>query len=417
LTFDFRGSKVIRVVNGSCRENSSPGSVPVNAGDNAIAAEGDTPGALDGLKVLDFSRVLAGPFATMMLGDLGAEVIKLERPDGGDETRSWGPPFDERGQATYFLSVNRNKRSLLLDLKDDAGLTRARELALEADVLVENFRPGLMAELGLAYEDVQPRNPGLVYCSITGFGPGQGARLPGYDLLVQALGGLMSITGEPDRDPQKVGVALVDILTGLFATSGILAALRHRDRSGEGQKVEVSLLASLLAALVNQGSAYTAAGVVPHRMGNAHPSISPYELYDARDGQLVIAVGNDRQFRALCEAVRRPELAEDTRFATNTDRVANRGELREELDRALRERPAAHWSEVLTAARVPAGPVNDVGAAFRLARELGLEPVVEVGDGDGPGVPLTRNPITLSRTPASYRSAPPALGQAGAATW
>jgi crotonobetainyl-CoA:carnitine CoA-transferase CaiB-like acyl-CoA transferase len=387
----------------------------VNAGDHATA------GALDGLKVLDFSRVLAGPFATMMLGDLGAEVIKVERPDGGDETRGWGPPFDARGQATYFLSVNRNKRSVVLDLRDDTDLTRARELALSADVLVENFRPGLMAGLGLAYEDLEPANPGLVYCSITGFGPGEGARLPGYDLLVQALGGLMSITGEPDRDPQKVGVAVVDILTGLFATSGILAAIRHRDRSDRGQKVEVSLLASLLAALVNQASAYTAGGVVPQRMGNAHPSISPYELYDAADGQLVIAVGNDRQFRALCETLDRPELADDARFATNTDRVANRDELREELDRALREQPADHWSEVLTEARVPAGPVNDMGAAFRLARELGLDPVVEIrdGDGDGPATPLTRNPITLSRTPASYRSAPPALGaQApGDVTW
>ena len=383
----------------------------MTAGDQA------TPGALDGLKVLDFSRVLAGPFATMMLGDLGADVVKVERPDGGDETRGWGPPFDERGQATYFLSVNRNKRSLVLDLRDDADLTRARELAVKADVVIENFRPGLMADLGLAYEDLQPANPGLVYCSITGFGPGQGARLPGYDLLVQALGGLMSITGEAGRDPQKVGVAVVDILTGLFATSGILAALRHRDRSGEGQKVEVSLLASLLAALVNQGSAYTAGGVVPHRMGNAHPSISPYELYDAADGQLVIAVGNDRQFRALCEAIGRAELADDTRFASNTERVANRVQLREELDRALLEQPAEHWSEVLTAARVPAGPVNDVGAAFRLARELGLEPVVEVPGGDGPATPLTRNAITLSRTPASYRSPPPALGEPGAATW
>jgi crotonobetainyl-CoA:carnitine CoA-transferase CaiB-like acyl-CoA transferase len=395
LTFDFRGSKV----------------TPVTVGDQA------TPGALDGLKILDFSRVLAGPFATMMLGDLGAEVIKVERPDGGDETRSWGPPFDAHGQATYFLSVNRNKRSLVLDLKDDADLRRARELALGADVLVENFRPGLLAELGLGYEDLEPGNPGLIYCSITGFGPGQGARLPGYDLLVQALGGLMSITGEPDRDPQKVGVALVDILTGLFATSGILAALRHREVSGQGQKVEVSLLASLLAALVNQASAYTAGGVVPHRMGNAHPSISPYELYDAGDGQIVIAVGNDRQFRALCEAIDRPELPDDARFATNTDRVANRGELREELDRALSEQPADHWSEVLTDARVPAGLVNDVGGAFRLARELGLDPVVEIANDDGPATPLTRNPITLSRTPASYRSAPPALGEPGASMW
>jgi crotonobetainyl-CoA:carnitine CoA-transferase CaiB-like acyl-CoA transferase len=398
LTFDFRGSKVTLVT----------------AGDQA------TPGALDGLKVLDFSRVLAGPFATMMLGDLGADVIKVERPDGGDETRAWGPPFDARGQATYFLSVNRNKRSLVLDLRDDADLERARELALGADVLVENFRPGLMAEIGLAYEDLEVGNPGLVYCSITGFGPGQGARLPGYDLLVQALGGLMSITGEPDRDPQKVGVALVDILTGLFATSGVLAALRHRERSGQGQKVEVSLLASLLAALVNQASAYTAGGVVPHRMGNAHPSISPYELYDAGDGQLVIAVGNDRQFRALCDTIDRSELADDARFATNTDRVANRTELRGEIDRALKNRPAAHWSEVLTDARVPAGLVNDVGGAFRLAGELGLDPVVELPiSGDGPATPLTRNPITLSRTPASYRSAPPELAahEPTEATW
>ena len=391
------------------RANSS--AEPVKAGDDATA------GALDGLKVLDFSRVLAGPFATMMLGDLGAEVIKVERPDGGDETRSWGPPFDERGQATYFLSVNRNKRSVVLDLKDEADLERARELAGTADVLVENFRPGLMAALGLAYEDLESGNPGLVYCSITGFGPGEGARLPGYDLLVQALGGLMSVTGEPDRDPQKVGVALVDILTGLFATSGILAALRHRDRSGQGQKVEVSLLASLLGALVNQASAYTAGGVVPHRMGNAHPSISPYELYDARDGQLVIAVGNDRQFRALCETIDRRDLADDARFATNPDRVANRHELRDEIDRALQSNAADYWSEVLTAARVPAGPVNDVGAAFRLARDLGLDPVVEIGDGDGPPTPLTRNPITLSRAPASYRSPPPALGEPGTAAW
>jgi crotonobetainyl-CoA:carnitine CoA-transferase CaiB-like acyl-CoA transferase len=383
------------------------------------AADAATAGALDGLKVLDFSRVLAGPFATMMLGDLGAEVIKVERPDGGDETRSWGPPFDERGQATYFLSVNRNKRSVVLDLRHETDLSTARELALTADVLVENFRPQLMAGLGLAYEDLRPGNPGLIYCSITGFGPDQGARLPGYDLLVQALGGLMSITGEPGRDPQKVGVALVDILTGLFATAGILAALRHRERSGQGQKVEVSLLASLLASLVNQGSAYTAAGVVPERMGNAHPSIAPYELYHAGDGQLVIAVGNDRQFRALCAEIGRPELADDSRFATNTDRVANREELCEELERSLRGHAAAHWSEVLTGARVPAGLVNDVGGAFRLAGELGLDPVVEVRDGDGAATPLTRNPITLSQTPASYRCPPPRLGARGpgAATW
>ena len=374
-------------------------------------------GPLADVQVLDFSRVLAGPFATMMLGDLGAEIIKVERPGSGDETRAWGPPYDSNGEATYFQALNRNKHSIALDLKDPQDLARAQKLATVADVLVENFRPGMLDGLGLGYDHLSARNASLIYCSITGFGRGEGAALTGYDLLVQALGGLMSITGAPDGEPQKVGVALVDVLAGLFASVGILAALRHRERTGRGQRVEVSLLAALLGALINQGSAFTIAGVVPRRMGNAHPSISPYELYDARDGQLVIAVGNDRQFRALCEAIGRPELAVDVRFATNPDRVANRVQLRNELDRALCEQPADHWSEVLTAARVPAGPVNDVGAAFRLADELGLDPVVEIGDGDGPPTPLTRNPITLSRTPASYRSAPPALGEPGTPAW
>jgi crotonobetainyl-CoA:carnitine CoA-transferase CaiB-like acyl-CoA transferase len=228
------------------------------------------------LRILDFSRILAGPFATMMLADLGAEVIKVERPGSGDETRSGGPPFDARGRPTYFESVNRNKHSVALDLTDAHDLGRARELAGAADVIVENFRPDVMDKLGLGYEALAADNPGLIFCSITGFGAGAGAELPGYDLLVQALGGLMSITGSPDGEPQKVGVALVDVLAGLFASLGILAALRHRDRTGEGQRVEVNLLSSLLAGLVNQASAYTIAGAVPGRMGNAHPSISPY---------------------------------------------------------------------------------------------------------------------------------------------
>jgi len=379
------------------------------------------PGALDELRVLDFSRVLAGPFATMMLGDLGAEVIKVERPGGGDETRSWGPPFDARGEATYFLSVNRNKRSVALDLGDRADLERARELALEADVLVENFRPGLMERFGLSYERLQADNPGLIYCSITGFGRGGGAELPGYDLLVQALGGLMSITGPADGEPQKVGVALVDVLTGLFAVVGVLAALRHRERSGVGQRVEVSLLGSLLAALVNQGSAYTVAGVVPRRMGNAHPSIAPYELYRTAEGELVLAVGNDRQFRALCRVLGDPELAEDARFASNRERVANRQALRDALEALLARRSAAQWARALTAARVPAGSVNDLAAAYQLAARLGLEPIVEVPeqaaptagadepDPAGEPVRLTRNPIALSQTPPSYRLAPPRL--------
>ena len=366
-------------------------------------------GALGGLRILDFSRVLAGPFATMMLADLGATVTKIERPGVGDETRSWGPPFDERGQATYFQAVNRNKHSVLLDLGAERGRERARELARASDVIVENFRPGVMDRLGLGYETLRAENPGLVYCSITGFGAGAGAELPGYDLLVQALGGLMSITGTPAGEPQKVGVALVDVLAGLFASVGILAALRHRDRSGEGQRVEVDLLSSLLAALVNQGSAYTIAGVVPTRLGNAHPSISPYELYRTGAGELVLAIGNDRQFAALCDVIEAPELAADPRFAGNSERVANRVALGAELRARLAARPAAEWAGALTAVRVPAGVVNDLAGAFALADSLGLEPIVAVPDADGETVWLTRNPIGLSRTPPSYRSAPESL--------
>src|SRR6202042_2222412 len=239
----------------------------------------------------------------MMLGDFGATVTKVERPGGGDETRSWAPPYDERGEATYFQSVNRNKESVIVDMSTDEGLAELRRRAREADVLVENFRPGLMASKGLDYETLRAENPRLVYCSITGFGSGGGAELPGYDLLIQALGGLMSVTGDPAGEPMKAGVALVDVLAGLFATVGILVALRARDASGEGQLVEVDLFSALLASLVNQGSAYTIAGVVPKRLGNRHPSISPYEVYATADGELVLAVGNDRQFAALCEVI------------------------------------------------------------------------------------------------------------------
>ncbi len=367
--------------------------------------------------MLDFSRVLAGPFATMMLADLGAEVTKVERPGVGDETRSWGPPYDENGEATYFQSVNRNKSSVVLDLGDPGDLVRVRRLASEADVVVENFRPGLMARFGLDYETLRLGNPGLVYCSITGFGSGeQGAVLPGYDLLIQALGGLMSITGHPDGEPTKVGVALVDVLAGLFSTVGILAAIEHRHSSGEGQLVEVDLYSSLLAALVNQGSAYTVAGAVPTRMGNRHPSISPYELFDTGDGELVLAVGNDRQFEILCETIGAPGLATDARFATNSARVENREALAAELERGLAARPAAEWATELTERRVPAGVVNDLAAAFSLAREIGLEPTVAIERGDGSAVELTRNPIKLSATPASYRLAPPPLPQTRAST-
>jgi crotonobetainyl-CoA:carnitine CoA-transferase CaiB-like acyl-CoA transferase len=364
--------------------------------------------ALGRLRILDFSRVLAGPLATMTLADLGAEVTKVERPGRGDETRSWGPPYDAAGEATYFQAVNRNKRSVAFDLADPGDLAQARRLALEADVVVENFRPGVMAKLGLDYESLAAENPRLVFCSITGFGgSGAGAELPGYDLLVQALGGLMSVTGEPEGEPLKVGVALVDVIAGLYAAVGILAALEHRRESGEGQLVEVDLLSALLAGLVNQSSAYTAAGAVPGRMGNRHPSIAPYELLRCGEGELVLAVGNDRQFAALCEVLGEPGLAGEERFATNPARVENREQLRALLEAALTARPASEWVELLTARRVPAGVVNDVAGAFELAARLGLEPTVEIPRPDGEPVRLPRNPIRLSKTPPSYRLPPP----------
>jgi crotonobetainyl-CoA:carnitine CoA-transferase CaiB-like acyl-CoA transferase len=370
-------------------------------------------GSLGNLRVVDFSRVLAGPFATMLLADLGAEVVKIERPGTGDETRTWGPPYDASGEATYFQSVNRNKSSVTIDLADPAGLAQAQEMAAGADVIVENFRPGLMDSLGLGYDELSARDPALIYCSITGFGREGGAALPGYDLLIQALGGLMSITGPADGEPQKAGVAVVDVLTGLFSTVGILAALQHRTVTGRGQRVDVDLMSSLLAALINQGSAYTSGGVVAKRMGNDHPSISPYELYRTGDGEIVIAVGNDRQFAGLCEAVGRAELAGDPRFAVNSARVEHRRELREALEAALGLRGVDHWVELLSERRVPAGRVNDIAGAFALAESLGLAPTVQVPRADGSTVRLTRNPIRLSETPARYVSAPPPLGGGG----
>jgi crotonobetainyl-CoA:carnitine CoA-transferase CaiB-like acyl-CoA transferase len=366
--------------------------------------------ALKRLRILDFSRVLAGPLATMTLADLGAEVTKVERPGSGDDTRSWGPPHDSEGEATYFQAVNRNKRSVALDLADDGDLAQARRLALAADVVVENFRPGVMARLGLGYESLAADSPGLVYCSVTGFGSsGAGAELPGYDLLVQALGGLMSITGETDGEPLKVGVALVDVIAGLYAAVGILAALEHRHESGEGQLVEVDLLSALLAGLVNQASAYTVAGVVPERMGNRHPSIAPYELLRCAEGEIVLAVGNDRQFRDLCEVLGAPALDEEERFATNPARVANREKLRPRLEQALSTRPATEWVELLSARRVPAGVVNDIASAFRFAEQLGLDPTIEIPREAGPSIHLPRSPIKLSKTPPSYRLPPPRL--------
>ncbi|MFI1487161.1 CaiB/BaiF CoA transferase family protein [Streptomyces sp. NPDC020747] len=378
--------------------------------------DGAGRGALDGLRIADFSRVLAGPYATMLLADLGADVVKVERPGIGDETRAWHPPADHDGTSTYFLGVNRNKRSVVLDLTTDAGLEQARALVAESDVLVENFRPGTMERLGLGRRELLARHPGLVYCSISGFGSGEGAAIPGYDLLVQAVGGLMSVTGDEGGEPVKAGVALVDVITGLHASLGILAALRHRDATGEGQHVEVNLLSSLLSAMVNQASAFAVAGVVPGRMGNAHPSIAPYETFPAADRPIALAVGNDRQFAALAEAVGDPGLAVDDRFRTNTDRVAHRAELRDILSERLGVAGADHWSAVLLAAGVPAGPVNTLDEAFAFADKLGLPGIVDMPDpgADGAvGRPSRQvaNPIALSGTPARYRLPPPRLGQ------
>jgi crotonobetainyl-CoA:carnitine CoA-transferase CaiB-like acyl-CoA transferase len=355
--------------------------------------------------VADFSRVLAGPYATMLLADLGADVVKVEHPDG-DETRAWGPPWAADGTSTYFLSVNRNKRSVVLDLRTDEGLTAARALAARADVVVENLRPGAMDRLGLGYDHVRALNPRVVYGSVSGFGSGAGAGLPGYDLLVQAMGGLMSVTGPGPGQPTKAGVALVDVVTGLHLALGVVAALRHRDATGEGQRLEVSLLTSLLSALVNQASAYAVAGVVPGILGNAHPSIAPYEPYPTSEGQLVLAVGNDRQFRALVTVLGAPALADDERFATNPARVAHREELKAQLVALLAARTAGEWTELLSAAGVPCGPVNDLAGAFALAEGLGLQPVVDVS-----GVPTVADPVRLSATPPTYRSAPPRLGE------
>ncbi|MBM7368266.1 CaiB/BaiF CoA transferase family protein [Gordonia hydrophobica] len=366
-------------------------------------------GALEGLVIADFGRVLAGPYATMLLADLGAEVIKIERPGMGDDTRSWGPPF-AGDQATYFQAVNRNKDSVAWDLRDADDLVQARALASRADVVVENFLPGTMDRLGLGYDDIAAANPGVVYCSITGFGGHND--LPGYDLLVQAVGGLMSITGSSPDEPTKVGVALVDIVTGLHAGLGILAALRHRDRTGEGQRVEVNLLSSLLSALANQASGYVGAGVVPRAMGNRHPSIAPYELVPTADRDLALAVGNDRQFGSLVAELGAAELADDPRFATNTERVANREVLLSTLTELLAADTADGWFARLTAVGVPCGPVNDIGEAFALAERLGLNPVAQIDDPrrDGP-VATVANPIRLSATPPTYRSAPPRLGE------
>ena len=369
----------------------------------------DVPGALAGLLVADFSRVLAGPLCTMTLGDLGADVVKVERPGGGDDTRNWRPPAppgpDE--DSTYYLGLNRNKRSVTLDLKDPGDLELAKRLCARADVVVESFRPGTFERLGLGHDAVGAGNPGVVHCSISAFGSGErAAALPGYDLLLQATSGLMSVTGEADGRPLKVGAALIDMICGLYAAAGILAALHARQRTGRGQRLEVSLMDSALAALLNHGSAYLLAGVVGGRLGNRHPSITPYETFVAADGDFAVACGNDALFARLCAAIDRPELAADERFATNPARLAHRDALEAELSAAFATAPAAEWVARLGRAGVPAGPINDIAAAFAFADDLGLQPWDDTG-----GVRTVRSPLRLGDTPAGVRRRPPRLGE------
>ncbi|MPQ99088.1 CoA transferase [Modestobacter sp. I12A-02628] len=391
----------------------TPGAVPAGAVPAGAVPAGAAPaGPLAGLLVADFSRVLAGPYATMLMADLGAEVVKVEGP-GGDDTRTWAPPLRD-GVSTYYLGVNRNKRSIALDLADPADGAVARELARRADVVVENFRPGGLARFGLDHATVSATNPRVVYASISGFGTAPaGAALPGYDLIVQAISGLMSLTGPADGEPYRAGVAVFDVIAGLHATVGVLAALNLREQTGHGQRVEVNLLASALSGLVNQASAVVAGDVVPFRMGNSHPSLFPYEPLPCADGDLVVTAGNDGQFRKLVQVLGVPGLADDPRFRHNAGRVANRDELRSLLVARLSTRGRQEWFRDIIAVGVPCGPINTVDQGVDFAREVGLDPVVVVGAGER-AVPSVRNPITFSESPAGYRLPPPGLDEHGA---
>lgn len=372
-----------------------------------------TAGPLDGVVVADFSRVLAGPYATMLLGDLGATVVKVE-PPVGDETRHWGPPWYDDGsgerESTYYLSVNRNKASIVLDLTSAADRETAMRLVDRSDLLLENFRTGAMDRLGLGFDAVHARNPRLVYCSLTGYGSGAGADLPGYDLIVQAVSGLMSLTGPDEHTPTKQGVAAADVFTGLHAAIGMLAALHRARLTGTGQRLEVNLLSSTLSALVNFGGAYALTGDIAHGMGIRHPSICPYEPVDTADRPLVLAVGNDRQFGVLCAELGLAGVAADPRFGTNSERVAHREELLALLRPVLATATADTWHRRLSAAGIPCGPINDVAGGVELAEQLGLSPVVEVAGEGGRSVPQLATPFRLSATPPSYRRPPPRQG-------
>ena len=377
-------------------------------------------GPLNGIRVFDLTRVLAGPTCAQILGDLGADVLKIERPGAGDDTRKYGPPFvkDKDGEDTtesgYFLSANRNKRSITLDLTKEEGQALARRLIAQCQVLVENFKTGGLDQYGLGYDQLKDEFPGLVYCSITGFGhTGPRAAQPGYDFLIQGMGGFMSITGEPDGEPQKAGVPIADLMAGMWAAVSINAALRHREMTGQGQHIDIGMLDTQIATLSIQGLNYLTSGVVPQRLGNAHPNIVPYQVFSASDMEIVVAVGNDGQFQRLCEFAGVPELATDERFTTNDRRVRNRKELTDLLNPLFASKPAKHWLEGLEKIKVSGGPINKLDQVFDdpQTKARGMEITMPHPAAGGAPVKMIGSPIKMSETPVEYRHAPPMLGQ------
>jgi crotonobetainyl-CoA:carnitine CoA-transferase CaiB-like acyl-CoA transferase len=370
-------------------------------------------GPLTGLRVLDLTRVLAGPTCTQMLGDLGAEVIKIERPEAGDDTRGFAPPFvPNTKESAYFVGVNRNKKSVTLDIAKPEGQAIIHKLLEHCDILVENFKVGALAKYGLGYEQLAKTHPRLIYCSITGFGQtGPYAPRPGYDALIQAMGGVMSLTGEPNGSPQKVGVPVADLFAGLYGCIGILAAVNHRNNTGQGQQIDIGMLDTHVAWLANQGMNYLATGENPPRLGNQHPNIAPYQEFPTKDGYIILAVGNDPTFERFCRAFGQEALLSDPRFATNPIRVQNRQLVTDTLTPVMKSKTTAEWIEALEALKIGCGPINTLEQVFADPHVKAREMVVEMAHGSGETVQVIANPVKLSATPPSYRSAPPVLGE------
>ncbi|WP_257350972.1 CaiB/BaiF CoA transferase family protein [Pseudalkalibacillus decolorationis] len=367
--------------------------------------------ALNNIQVLDLTRVLAGPFCTMILGDLGADVIKVEAPGGSDETRQWGPPYAS-SESAYFLCANRNKRAITLDLKSEDGQRILKELIVKSDVVIENFKHGTMEKWGLGNESLKELNPKIIQCSITGFGQnGPYKHLPGYDFIIQALGGLMSITGSEESGPMKVGVAISDILTGLYSAIGILAAINERNQSNEGQSIDISLFDSQVSALVNVASNYLISNEIPKRLGNEHPNIVPYQLFKTQDGEMVIAVGNDRQFTRLCNVLELLEISSIPKFSTNPNRLENRDELIELLSEKIKRKTTKEWTQVLNENGIPCGPINSINEVFEDPQLKAREMVIEMEHPKAGNIKLVGSPLKLSRTPIEVRRHPPLPGE------